>query len=109
MENFQDIQVIIDPEAAGMDFDVRRPYFRMRGKPVTEEQAFDIIRQTDEFFCHDMRSYGKPFVSYKYEWTPGMGWCVAPRCIQTGWSLVSIDEIMTGQAERGLINRIRGR
>ena len=59
MENFQDIQVIIDPEVAGMNFDVRRPYFRMRGKPVTEEQAFDIIRRTDEFFCLDMRSYGK--------------------------------------------------
>ena len=51
MENYQDIQVIIDPEVAGMDFDARYPYFRMRGKPVTEEQAFDIIRRTDNFFC----------------------------------------------------------
>lgn len=24
----------------------RRPYFRMRGRPVTEEQAFDILRRT---------------------------------------------------------------
>lgn len=29
---------------------VRRPYYRMRGKPVSEEQAFDIIRRTDNFF-----------------------------------------------------------
>lgn len=57
MKHFQDIQVIIDPEVAGMDFDVRRPYFRMRGKPVTEEQAFDIIRRTDNFFRWDMRKY----------------------------------------------------
>lgn len=29
---------------------MRRPYYRMRGKPVTEDQAFDIIRRTDNFF-----------------------------------------------------------
>lgn len=28
----------------------RRPYYRMRGKSVTKEQAFDIIRRTDMFF-----------------------------------------------------------
>ena len=49
--------LIIDPEVAGIDFDVRRPYFRMRGKPVTEDQAFDIIRRTDHFFSWDMRKY----------------------------------------------------
>ena len=54
MKYFQNIEVIIDPEVKGMDFDVRRPYFRMRGKPVTEEQAFDIIRRTDNFFSWDM-------------------------------------------------------
>lgn len=50
-------QVIIDPEVAGMDFDVRRPYFRMRGKPVTVVAAFDIIRRTDNFFSWDMDKY----------------------------------------------------
>lgn len=29
---------------------IRRPYYRMRGKKVTREQAFDIIRRTDNFF-----------------------------------------------------------
>ena len=57
MKHCQDIQVIIDPEVAGIDFEVRRPYFRMRGKPVTEEQAFDIIRRTDNFFRWDMRKW----------------------------------------------------
>lgn len=57
MKHFQDIQVIIDPEVAGIDFEVRRPYFRMRGKPVTEEQAFELIRRTDSFFRHDMDQY----------------------------------------------------
>lgn len=42
---------IIVPE--DIDYDsVRRPYYRMRGKPVTREQAFDIIRRTDNFFCY---------------------------------------------------------
>ncbi|HIR13418.1 MAG TPA: hypothetical protein IAB31_05790 [Candidatus Choladousia intestinavium] len=27
----------------------RRPYYRMRGRRVTEEQAFDMIRRTDNF------------------------------------------------------------
>lgn len=57
MKHFQGIRVNIDPKVAKMDFDVRRPYFRMRGKPVTEEQAFDIIRRTDNFFRWDMRKY----------------------------------------------------
>lgn len=57
MEKLQDIRVIIDPEVARIDFDVRRPYFRMRGRPVTEEQAFDIIRWTDNFFRWDMYDY----------------------------------------------------
>ncbi len=45
----------IDPEVAGMDFDVRRPYFRMRGRPVTEAQAFELIRRTDFSLPSDVR------------------------------------------------------
>ncbi|MDE6588817.1 MAG: hypothetical protein K2K53_00430 [Oscillospiraceae bacterium] len=40
-------RLVIDPEVSGIDFDTRRPYFRVRGRPVTEEQAFEIIRRTD--------------------------------------------------------------
>lgn len=40
-------RLVIDPEVSGIDFDTRRPYFRMRGRSVTEEQAFEIIRRTD--------------------------------------------------------------
>ena len=43
-------RLVIDPEVSDIDLDARRPYFRMRGRPVTEEQAFDIIRRTDFFF-----------------------------------------------------------
>lgn len=41
---------IIMPDGFGYDGMARRPYFRMRGKPVTREQAFEIIRRTDMFF-----------------------------------------------------------
>lgn len=32
----------------------RRPYFRMRGRPITEEQAFDILCKTDNFFDYNL-------------------------------------------------------
>lgn len=37
----------------GKDYEAwtRRPYYRLRGKTVTRQQAFDIIRRTDAFFC----------------------------------------------------------
>lgn len=41
---------ILVPETFEYDSSVRRPYYRMRGKPVTEEQAFELIRRTDNFF-----------------------------------------------------------
>jgi len=45
-----DIKIIIDKEVEEYDSTARRPYYRMRGKPVTEEQAFEIIRRTDNYF-----------------------------------------------------------
>ena len=40
------------------DSDTRRPYYRLRGKPVTPDQAFDIIRRTDRLLG-DMREIDK--------------------------------------------------
>ena len=42
---------IIIPDDINYNDNIRKPYYRMRGKPVTREQAFDIIRRTDSFFC----------------------------------------------------------
>ena len=42
---------IIIPDGLDYDGNVRRPYYRMRGKPVTKEQAFELIRRTDNFFA----------------------------------------------------------
>lgn len=42
--------IVIDEEVSRYDTNTRRPYFQLRGKKVTEDQAFDIIRKTDRFF-----------------------------------------------------------
>ena len=44
------VKVIIDEDVKNYSSCARRPYYRMRGKPVTPEQAFDIIKRTDRFF-----------------------------------------------------------
>lgn len=43
-------EIIVDEDVKEYDTEVRRPYYRMRGTKVTEEQAFDIIRRADNFF-----------------------------------------------------------
>ena len=42
--------VVVDAEVKNFDSDVRRPYYRMRGKPVDRAQALEIARRTDTFF-----------------------------------------------------------
>lgn len=40
----------------------RRPYYQLRGKPVTEEQAFEIIRRTDVIFqMYEIDNYPDSF------------------------------------------------
>lgn len=48
LSQLNSIELRIDPEAEDYDTSVRRPYYQMRGRPVTPEQARDIIRRTDE-------------------------------------------------------------
>lgn len=48
--------LIIDKEIENYDSIARRPYFRLRGKKVTEQQAFEIIRKTDRFFQLETKS-----------------------------------------------------
>lgn len=48
---FNGVQVIQDKDIRDPDsFDARRPYYRIRGPRVTEDQAFEIIRKTDRVF-----------------------------------------------------------
>lgn len=49
-EKYSEIEIrIADEIKNGIEY-VRRPYYRMRGVPVTHEQAFELIRRTDNFF-----------------------------------------------------------
>ena len=49
-EKYSGIEIqIADEIKNGIEY-VRRPYYRMRGVPVTHEQAFELIRRTDNFF-----------------------------------------------------------
>lgn len=49
------VRVIIDSEAKDWDSFARRPYYRIRGKSVSEEQALEVIRCCDSFFSWDLR------------------------------------------------------
>lgn len=55
------LRLVIDPEVSGIYFDSKYPYFRLRGRPVTEEQAFDILRRTDLRFRFDLERQGIRF------------------------------------------------
>lgn len=60
-EKHSEIEIVIaGDESVNLVRNVRRPYYRMRGVPVTREQAFDIIRRTDRFF-----DYGSAVCNHK--------------------------------------------
>lgn len=62
-DKYNEYEIIV-PDGLEYDGSVRRPYYRMRGKPVTKEQAFDIIRRTDRFFAEiDEIRHSDEFVS----------------------------------------------
>jgi hypothetical protein len=65
-DKYNEYEIII-PDGLDYDGNVRRPYYRMRGKPVTKEQAFELIRRTDNFFAgiNEIR-YSGDFVGCEY-------------------------------------------
>ena len=46
LQTLERFHLVLDPQAVDLEYE-RRPYFRMRGRPVTEEQAFDILCRTN--------------------------------------------------------------
>lgn len=51
---FTDLELIYtDKKYLHYELSGRRPYYQMRGKPVTEQQAFEIIRRCDSSFYYD--------------------------------------------------------
>lgn len=55
-DKFKELTIKVDEECEEYDTYVRRPYYRLRGKRITEEQALDIIRRTDDFVYFDTRN-----------------------------------------------------
>lgn len=65
-EKYLNIEIAISDDDSINKIELtRRPYYRMRGKSVTEEQAFDIIRKTDNFFRFKTRdiAYHNDFIA----------------------------------------------
>lgn len=50
LKELSQIDIIIPDDLIDWESVTRRPYFQLRGKEVTPEQAFEIIRRTDEKF-----------------------------------------------------------
>lgn len=48
--------IMFDEEVENFDSNARRPYYRMRGEKVTQEQAFDMIRRVDNFFLFEIEA-----------------------------------------------------
>lgn len=84
-EKYAKIEISLANDIDDSFYNVRRPYFRLRGKPVTREQAYEILRRVDRFFnnidsvyshddfieCLNFRSNVLPNRSYSDRW----GWC----------------------------------
>ena len=54
-EELSKIRVKIEEDCLEYDPCARRPFYKLRGKSVTEEQAVEIIARTDEVFEFDLR------------------------------------------------------
>lgn len=67
LNRLRNCRLVIDETPDEFDSFVRRPYYRMRGKPVTEGQAFEVIRKTDEYisfqFHHSYSRYARKLVN----------------------------------------------
>lgn len=63
--NTKEVKVIQDSDIVDIDgFEARRPYYRIRGPRITEQQAFEIIRRTDRVFRISLDS--KKYVNLGY-------------------------------------------
>ena len=73
------LEIIEDPEVKGYESTPKYPYYRLRGKPVTPEQALDIIRRTDKIFVYKAQeAMGPDYIgtlNFTNDWfKPENGW-----------------------------------
>lgn len=79
-ENFErlnKIGIVIDKEVLNYESYPKYPYYQLRGRRVTEEQAFDIIRRTDWLFEFDLKTEdGIHLLNFSNHWFDWYhGWC----------------------------------
>lgn len=60
MEKLKTIQVTFDEGTQDYDTNVRRPYYQMRGKRISEKEAVEFIRWADSAFSDCRSKEGKP-------------------------------------------------
>lgn len=53
---YDGIEAVIDNEVRAWKSRTHYPYYQMRGKPLTEEQAIDVISRTDGYFQYPFKS-----------------------------------------------------
>lgn len=96
-EKYSEIEIIItDDESVDKIKTIRRPYYRMRGVPVTSEQAFDIIRRTDNFFYFeiDAINYHDDFLgSINFD-----NWLIMKNHHPDGYGWIHVDGTVGGNA-----------
>ena len=96
-EKYSEIEIIITDDESVDDINyVRRPYFRMRGVPVTREQAFEIIRRTDNFFHFEI-----DVIRYHDDFIGGINfdnWLIMKNHYPDGYGWIHADGTVGGNA-----------
>ncbi len=81
-EKMSEIEILIHDEEADSSY-LRRPYYRMRGCPVSEEQAFDIISRCDRYlgFSDEISRGSDLYVGSGHFQINTMWPSIYPRCV----------------------------
>lgn len=58
---YNGVDVYFDSGTENWNTNTRRPYYRLRGKRVSEEQAFEVIRRCDTFFTWELGMFDNYF------------------------------------------------
>lgn len=79
-EFLKSTNIVIDEEVYNYDSSAKRPYYKMRGKRVTEQQALEIISRADQFWNYDLKHDKYVYTFHFTNWWIarshyGYGWC----------------------------------
>lgn len=106
-EQYKEIQInYINGKKPDWHDDCRRPFYKIRGTKITEEQAMEIISKTDTAFLYDIdeTSYSDRVCGYLFDniwfnhgtWETSGGWCYPTGEIyEDGISLIKYPSVET--------------